>query len=517
MASGIKRARVAEPGEIPGGFPGTSQATTKRRLDNWTVKSKDAGRSNAASRSGSEVEWLVSYILSPLRMAKDWLTGSSATPNTNASSTQRIHKETYSAAGLQRTETGNWKTQPRSVYEDQNFLEQQRQRRRRKQQRIAGTPRRSLLGSGSRSAHSRTRRTRNSILVREYTRPQRMEWRESPSVATSTVAADEERYDVRSILSVDSSLGFRDSTPATEISQALAGSNTREKSRARDTKADVRSGLADAWIAQLQRKIKETLSVSLPASTIHTPAYDLLCKAEDSFDARIARARAERAFTLPADAPSVIKQATASGFSAELNNVPVSAHDMATLGAGKWLNDEVINFYMQLIMTRSQKTPALPKVHAFNTFFYSTLSDKGYARVRRWTRRTKIFEQDMIIVPVHLGVHWCCAVIDFRSKSIAYYDALLGDNPKCLRLLMNYLHEESKDKEGQDFDEDGWSLKCEKEIPRQHNGYDCGVFAIMFAEYVSRDAPLSFSQENLPFLRRKATYEIATGSLVLPS
>ncbi|PIA17144.1 cysteine proteinase [Coemansia reversa NRRL 1564] len=220
------------------------------------------------------------------------------------------------------------------------------------------------------------------------------------------------------------------------------------------------------------------------------------------------------AFTLPTDASVVIKRATASGFSTELNNVPVTARDMATLGAGKWLNDEVINFYMQLIITRSEKTPTLPRVHAFNTFFYSTLCDKGYARVRRWTRRIKLFDQDLLIVPVHLGVHWCCAVVDFRCKSIVYYDALLGDNPKCLRLLMNYLHEESKDKQGNDFNEDGWSMKCEKEIPRQHNGYDCGVFAIMFAEYLSRDAPLSFSQDNLPFLRRKATYEIATGSLV---
>ncbi|KAJ2082010.1 SUMO1 sentrin specific peptidase 1 [Coemansia sp. RSA 988] len=507
MASGIKRARMTEPGEIPGSFPGSLQATTKRRLDTWTVKSKDVSRSNATGGGGSEVEWFVSYILSPLRLAKSWLTGSSATPNTSTTSSQQTSKETY--AGLQHTKAGSWKKQPRSVYEERGFLEQQR-RRRRKQQRTGGTPRRSLLGSGSRSAHSRISRSRNSFLIREYTRPQRTEWRESPSVATSTVAADEDRYDMRSILSVDSSLGFRDSTPAS----CNAAMRTRETSRSRDTKPSTQSGLEDAWIARLQKKIKETLSVSSPASSIHTPAYDLLCKAEDGFDARIARARAEIAFTLPANASAVINQATASGFSTELNNVPVSAHDMATLGAGKWLNDEVINFYMQLIMTRSQKTPTLPKVHAFNTFFYSTLCDKGYTRVRRWTRRVKLFEQDLIIVPVHLGVHWCCAVIDFRSKSIAYYDALLGDNPKCLRLLMNYLHEEFKDKQGQDFDENGWSMSCEKDIPRQRNGYDCGVFAIMFAEYVSRDAPLSFSQENLPFLRRKATYEIATSSLV---
>ncbi|KAJ1880809.1 SUMO1 sentrin specific peptidase 1 [Coemansia sp. S17] len=169
---------------------------------------------------------------------------------------------------------------------------------------------------------------------------------------------------------------------------------------------------------------------------------------------------------------------------------------------------------MQLIMTRSEQNPGLPRVHAFNTFFYSTLRDQGYARVKRWTRRTKLFEKDLVIVPVHLGVHWCCAVVDFRAKTIVYYDALLGDNHECLRLLMAYLSEESEDKLGKAFDQEGWTMRCDKQIPQQLNGYDCGVFAITFAEYLSRDAPFSFSQANCPSLRRRVTYEIATGSLI---
>ncbi|KAI8324382.1 Senp1 covalent complex with sumo-2 [Martensiomyces pterosporus] len=220
------------------------------------------------------------------------------------------------------------------------------------------------------------------------------------------------------------------------------------------------------------------------------------------------------AFTLPKGARAVIERATSRGFTAEINNVPVGDHDMETLGDGKWLNDEVINFYMQLIVSRSEQNPALPKVHAFNTFFYSTLRDQGYARVRRWTRRVNLFEKDMFIVPVHLGVHWCCAVVSFKAKAITYYDSLLGDNHKCLRLLMDYLHSECKDKLGSAFDDSAWTMKCDKDIPRQQNGYDCGIFAATFAEYASRDAPFMFGQGNCPYLRRKMIYEIATKSLI---
>ncbi|KAJ1738249.1 SUMO1 sentrin specific peptidase 1 [Coemansia sp. RSA 989] len=305
--------------------------------------------------------------------------------------------------------------------------------------------------------------------------------------------------DTQSVLSIDSSVNYR-ATPPTLFAQP--------------SERSVPAPTTDQWFAQLRQKIEATLSVSLPTARISTPAYDRLVGQGASFDARIAKARQEREFTLPADAPAVLKKALAPEFTAELNNVPVTAHDISTLGDGQWLNDEVINFYMQLIIDRSQKTPVLPRVHAFNTFFYSTLSEKGYARVRRWTRRIKLFENDLVVIPVHLGVHWCCAIIDFRSKHIAYYDALLGDNSKCLQLLMDYLKEESRDKCNQEFDDSGWTMTCDKQIPRQRNGYDCGVFAVMFAEYAARDAPFRFSQDHCVLFRRKITYEIATKTLI---
>ena len=33
-----------------------------------------------------------------------------------------------------------------------------------------------------------------------------------------------------------------------------------------------------------------------------------------------------------------------------------------------------------------------------------------------------------------------------------------------------------------------------QDIPKQRNGFDCGVFVCMYAEYVTRGAPLTFSQ-----------------------
>ena len=64
---------------------------------------------------------------------------------------------------------------------------------------------------------------------------------------------------------------------------------------------------------------------------------------------------------------------------------------------------------MNLIVARSS-TNNLPKVYAFNTFFYPKIMSDGHAGVKRWTRKVDVFSHDIILVPVHLGVHWCLSV-----------------------------------------------------------------------------------------------------------
>lgn len=68
-----------------------------------------------------------------------------------------------------------------------------------------------------------------------------------------------------------------------------------------------------------------------------------------------------------------------------------------------WLNDEIINFYMNLICERSKTNDNWPNVYAFNTFFYPKIVSTGQASVKRWTRKVDVFSYDLLIIPVHLG------------------------------------------------------------------------------------------------------------------
>jgi sentrin-specific protease 1 len=60
------------------------------------------------------------------------------------------------------------------------------------------------------------------------------------------------------------------------------------------------------------------------------------------------------------------------------------------------------------------------------------------------------------------------------------------------------------------------SNKYSKGIPQQKNGYDCGVFVCMFAEYLSRNESFDFDQKHMDYFRRKITYEIVHNKLLIP-
>ncbi|CAG0889235.1 unnamed protein product [Cyprideis torosa] len=211
----------------------------------------------------------------------------------------------------------------------------------------------------------------------------------------------------------------------------------------------------------------------------------------------------------------------------EAFNIPIKKKDLQTLRDGAWLNDEVINFFFNMIQERSsqggeqkenvQNGCPLPSVYVTNTFFYTTLKNKGYGLVRRWTKKVDIFAKDFVLIPVHLGMHWTLAVLDMQKKVIRYYDSLLSDNSTCLNLLLDYLEQELKDKKKEVLDKAQWVMESPKDIPAQQNGYDCGMFTCRFAETLSRRGKIIFNQEDMPYFRKRTVYEILKKTILKDS
>ncbi|CAH0557369.1 unnamed protein product [Brassicogethes aeneus] len=195
-------------------------------------------------------------------------------------------------------------------------------------------------------------------------------------------------------------------------------------------------------------------------------------------------------------------------------NLNITRRDLMTLAGLNWLNDEVINFYMNLLMERGKESQ-WPKTYAMNTFFYSKIIKDGPESVRRWTRRVDLFSYDIICVPIHLGMHWCMAIIDLRDRSVRYFDSMGSTNNRCLDALRNYLEFEHSDKKKSPLDTSDFKLENVKDIPQQMNGSDCGMFSCTFAEFLTRNSKITFSQEDMPYLRKKMVVEIMTGELLI--
>ncbi|NXU10100.1 SENP2 protease, partial [Pardalotus punctatus] len=187
----------------------------------------------------------------------------------------------------------------------------------------------------------------------------------------------------------------------------------------------------------------------------------------------------------------------------------VTREDICTLRPLGWLNDRIMNFYMGLLVERSKKE-GYPAVYAFNTFFYSKLSSANHKAVKKWTKGVDIFEHDVILVPIHLSIHWTLLVVDLREKTIKYFDSLGQKGDDICKTVLKYLEEESKEKRNIELSASEWTLRSmgTEEIPQQSNGSDCGVFVCKFADFISRDKPIIFTTEHMPYFRRKMVWEI---------
>jgi Ulp1 family protease len=78
-----------------------------------------------------------------------------------------------------------------------------------------------------------------------------------------------------------------------------------------------------------------------------------------------------------------------SGLVSQFKKVTVDFKDIYKLYPETWLNDEVVNFYFELLSDRAEREESLPSIHCFSSFFCSTLRDQGFAKIKRWTKRVK--------------------------------------------------------------------------------------------------------------------------------
>uniref|UniRef100_A0A8C7CRZ1 SUMO specific peptidase 3b n=1 Tax=Oncorhynchus kisutch TaxID=8019 RepID=A0A8C7CRZ1_ONCKI len=197
------------------------------------------------------------------------------------------------------------------------------------------------------------------------------------------------------------------------------------------------------------------------------------------------------------------------GFRVNYKRHVLTMDDLSTLYGQNWLNDQVMNMYGDLVMDSVPE-----KVHFFNSFFYDKLRTKGYDGVKRWTKNVDIFQKDLLLIPIHLEVHWSLVSVDIPRRAITYFDSQRTLNRRCPKHIAKYLQAEAVKKDQRDF-LTGWKGYFKMNVGRQNNDSDCGAFVLQYCKTLALGQPFSFGQQDMPKLRRLMYKELCHCKLSL--
>ncbi|XP_041126232.1 uncharacterized protein LOC121326792 isoform X2 [Polyodon spathula] len=172
-------------------------------------------------------------------------------------------------------------------------------------------------------------------------------------------------------------------------------------------------------------------------------------------------------------------------FKVSYNKHTLTLEDLSTLDGQNWLNDQVINMYGELVMD------AVPhKVHFFNSFFHKQLVTRGYEGVKRWTKKVDLFSKSLLLIPIHLEIHWSLITVDMPNQHIQFYDSQGIHFRYPVENILRYLLTEAKEK-GKPIFQKGWKMIVSK-----------------YCKCLALGKPFQFSQEDMPKVRKRIYKEL---------
>ena len=177
-----------------------------------------------------------------------------------------------------------------------------------------------------------------------------------------------------------------------------------------------------------------------------------------------------------------------------------------------YLDDEIINFYFARLMDRAERNPTLPKIHCYLTQFFESTKREN------WASKVTVFDKDIVLIPILIKAidHWVLVAFFPLIKTVIYYDSLHKDGTSIRKQVLQFFKTRFPNETGSTSDDSEWKSVDETNVPKQENGFDCGVFVCQMAERLSRRSEFDFNQSQMPAIRIQMIEQIVAGEIPLP-
>ena len=189
-------------------------------------------------------------------------------------------------------------------------------------------------------------------------------------------------------------------------------------------------------------------------------------------------------------------------------------------GQERWLSAGAINRYLAIIR---KSLPASSGVVIAITEVWQNYDYGGEDCLKnnknvapRELGKMNIFKSKRAIFPMNVGgMHWVCGVYDLAANTVIVYDSLSpkGVSQRYGRALCDMIKEWHRICEGTNEHLELRPLahaSSQESIPVQENGYDCGVFACLAAEFAAQSWQVLYTMDCIKRHRVRMLYTLYT-------
>jgi sentrin-specific protease 1 len=192
--------------------------------------------------------------------------------------------------------------------------------------------------------------------------------------------------------------------------------------------------------------------------------------------------------------------------------VRVKVRDLRRLIEDAKVSRKMVGAYLWLIEERSDRKGG-PSVFALSPTYTMMLMSRGYRFALSKTYQIDIFSYDLVLCPFNiLKKDWVVIIIDNRSRTVTHCNSTFGFFPGCMEAVRELIQNEHLAIRG--GYPQSYNTIIKDDLPHRTRQTDSGLFACMYAEYMCRNAPITFTSADMWYFRRKMAFEILSDKLL---